>query len=67
MNYVTSIHSHSPAILGVLRVLVAVGLCMYLGGQVKKPTRFVGRIFASLMNVTHSKMTDWALAQIPGS
>jgi len=38
---------------------------MYLGGQVKKPTRFVGRIFASLMNVTHSKMTDWALAQIP--
>jgi len=35
---------------------------MYLGGQVKKPTRFVGRIFASLMNVTHSEMTDWALA-----
>ena len=67
MNYVASIDSHSPVILVLLRVLAAVGLCMYLGGQAKKPTRFVGRIFASLMNVTHSTMTDWALAQIPGS
>jgi len=34
---------------------------VYVGRQVKKPTRFVGRLFAWLMNSSHSALTDWAL------
>lgn len=53
----------------VIRIAFAVGICAYLGRQVKKPTRFVGRLFASLMNASHSELTDWALAhvQIPAN
>lgn len=56
-------------IFPVIRVVFAAGLCVYLGRQVKKPTRFVGRIFTSLMNASHSELTDWALAhvQIPAN
>jgi len=37
---------------------------VYLGGQVKKPDRFAGRLFAGLMNGSHALLTDWALAHI---
>jgi len=36
----------------------------YLGGQVKKPDRFAGRLFAGLMNGSHALLTDWALTHI---
>ena len=55
--------SHS-AILTVLRSSVAIAFAVYLGRQVKKPTRFVGRIFAQLMNDSHSALTDWALTHL---
>lgn len=37
---------------------------MYVGRQVKKPTRFVGRIFARMMNSSHSALTNWALTHL---
>jgi len=37
---------------------------LYIAGQVKKPTRFVGRLFAWLMNGSHSALTDWALTHL---
>jgi len=37
---------------------------LYIARQVKKPTRFVGRLFAWLMNGSHSALTDWALTHL---
>ena len=41
----------------------AVGV-VYVGRQVKKPTRFTGQLFAGLMNSSHAALTDWALIHI---
>lgn len=49
------------AIFVALRFAVAAAVAVYVGRQVKKPTRFVGRLFAWLMNSSHSALTDWAL------
>jgi len=43
---------------------VAAAAAVYVGRQVKKPTRFVGRLFAWLMNSSHSALTDWALTHV---
>ncbi len=47
-----------------LRVAAALAAAVYLGRQVKKPTRYVGRLFARLMNTSHAPLTDWALAHL---
>ncbi len=47
-----------------MRVVVALAAAVYLGRQVKKPTRFVGRLFARLMNLSHAPLTDWALTHL---
>jgi ubiquinone/menaquinone biosynthesis C-methylase UbiE len=52
---------NGSAMFVVLRLAVVTGGAVYLGRQVKKPTRFVGRLFARLMNGSHSALTDWAL------
>ena len=52
------------AIIAALRYVVAIAGAVYIGRQVKKPTRFVGRIFARLMNDSHSALTDWALTHL---
>jgi len=52
------------AMITVLRYVVAIAGVVYVGRQVKKPTRFVGRLFARLMNDSHSALTDWGLAHI---
>ena len=49
------------AIFVVLRFAVAMAAAVYVGRQVKRPTRFVGRLFAWMMNRSHSGLTDWAL------
>jgi ubiquinone/menaquinone biosynthesis C-methylase UbiE len=36
----------------------------YLVNQVRKPTRWTGRFFAWLMNVSHSSLTDWGLKHV---
>lgn len=48
----------------VLRLVLVVAAAIYLGGQVKKPTGPIGRLFARTMNATHSALTDWALTQL---
>ena len=49
------------AMLVVLQLAVVMAAAVYVGRQVTKPTRFVGRLFAWLMNRSHSDLTDWAL------
>jgi ubiquinone/menaquinone biosynthesis C-methylase UbiE len=36
----------------------------YLLNQVRKPTKWTGRFFAWLMNVSHSSLTDWGLQHV---
>ena len=48
----------------VLRLAAVTAGVVYVGRQVKKPTRFVGRLFARLMNSSHSALTDWALTHV---
>lgn len=52
------------AIFVVLRFVVATAAAVYVVRQVKKPTRFVGRLFAWLMNRSHSALTDWAFTDL---
>ena len=55
----------TPTVINVVaRVALGAGAAVYIGRQVRKPTRFVGQLFARLMNASHSALTDWALAQI---
>jgi len=46
------------------RVALAGAAAVYLSRQVTSPTRFVGRLFAWLMNHSHSALTDWALTHV---
>lgn len=48
----------------VVRIAVVAAAAIYAGRQVKKPTRFVGRLFAWLMNSSHATLTDWALTHL---
>ncbi|HYL63040.1 MAG TPA: class I SAM-dependent methyltransferase [Candidatus Methylomirabilis sp.] len=45
---------------------VAVGLvaAVYLGRQVRRPSKWTGRPFAWLMNHSHSTLTDWGLQHV---
>jgi ubiquinone/menaquinone biosynthesis C-methylase UbiE len=36
----------------------------YLVNQVRKPTRWIGRFFLWLMNISHSSLTDWGLKHV---
>lgn len=51
-------------IFTLFRVALVVGGVVYLGRQVRKPTRFVGRLFTGIMNASHSDLTDWALRHV---
>jgi ubiquinone/menaquinone biosynthesis C-methylase UbiE len=44
--------------------MAALAAAVYFGRQVRKPTRFVGRFFARLMNTSHAPLSDWALAHL---
>ena len=48
-------------IIKMVLILVSAG---YVVGQVRKPDRFIGRLFAMLMNRSHSKLTDWGLSHV---
>jgi ubiquinone/menaquinone biosynthesis C-methylase UbiE len=45
----------------IVLVLAATG---YVMKQARKPDRFMGRIFARLMNQSHSGLTDWGLSHV---
>lgn len=52
-------------IVGVVASLVLGLAASYLPfTQVRKPSRWIGRLFTSLMNRSHSALTDWGLAQV---
>jgi SAM-dependent methyltransferase len=48
-----------------LRYALIVGLSVYMMNQVRKPTKWVGRLFAWIMNISHSKLTDLGLQHLP--
>jgi ubiquinone/menaquinone biosynthesis C-methylase UbiE len=45
----------------VLRYSVALVIGFYVLNQVRKPSRWLGRPFAWMMNLSHSRLTDWGL------
>lgn len=50
--------------LTILRYVVALAGMFYLINQVKKPSRWAGRLFLGLMNISHSSLTDWGLQHV---
>jgi len=54
---------HDAIFIAVRAVLVGAA-AVYLVRQVKKPDRYVGPIFARIMNASHSALTDWALMHV---
>ena len=57
----------SPSWHTIGKVLFCVAwaaLMVYVINQVKRPTRWVGRIFAWIMNISHSNLTDWGLEHV---
>jgi SAM-dependent methyltransferase len=48
----------------VLRYALLVVFALYAMTQVKKPSKWVGRFFVWLMNLSHSNLTDWGLTHI---
>src|SRR6185437_6879038 len=47
-----------------LRLAVGLVIGVYLARQVRRPSRWIGRPFAWLMNRSHSNLTDWSLQHV---
>jgi SAM-dependent methyltransferase len=52
------------AIGRVLYYIAVVVAMIYLLNQVRKPTKWVGRFFVWIMNLSHSGVTDWGLGHV---
>jgi 2-polyprenyl-3-methyl-5-hydroxy-6-metoxy-1,4-benzoquinol methylase len=48
----------------LLRYALLAGFAFYVLNQVRKPTRWVGRLFLWIMNSSHSGVTDWGLKHV---
>lgn len=48
----------------ILYYFVLLIIMVYVMRQVRKPTRWTGLFFAWIMNLSHSNVTDWGLAQV---
>ena len=48
----------------LLYYVLLLAAMVYLARQVRKPTKWVGRLFARLMNLSHSSLTDWGLMHV---
>jgi len=48
----------------VLQYGLTLVMIVYLVKQVRKPTRWIGQLFAWLMNMSHSPLTDWGLKHV---
>jgi SAM-dependent methyltransferase len=48
----------------LIKLVIALIALPYVLVQVRKPTKWVGRFFVTLMNVSHSRVTDWGLSHI---
>jgi ubiquinone/menaquinone biosynthesis C-methylase UbiE len=51
-------------LLSALKVVVTLGAMFYMMQQVRKPDRWLGRLFTSVMNRSHSNLTDWGLMNV---
>jgi len=47
----------------LLRYALFGGLAFYVLNQVRKPTRWVGRLFLWIMNSSPSAVTDWGISK----
>jgi ubiquinone/menaquinone biosynthesis C-methylase UbiE len=52
------------AVRRIVIYVLSLPLMYYVMNQVKKPTKWVGRLFTSIMNLTHSGVTDWGLKHV---
>lgn len=48
----------------ILKIVVALAAALYVMRQVRKPDRFAGRLFTTIMNRSHSSLTDWGLTHV---
>jgi ubiquinone/menaquinone biosynthesis C-methylase UbiE len=48
-----------------LSYTVTLALTWYLLNQVRKPSKWSGRLFLWIMNRSHSSLTDWGLQHVP--
>ena len=48
----------------LIYIFVVTAVTLYLSWQVRKPTRWLGRFYAWLMNLSHSSLTDWGLTHV---
>ena len=51
-------------LLIVLKLVVALGAMVYVTRQVRKPDRWLGRLFTRVMNRSHSDLTEWGLTHV---
>jgi ubiquinone/menaquinone biosynthesis C-methylase UbiE len=51
-------------LLKIIKIVLTLAAAGYVVGQVRKPDRLIGRLFAMLMNQSHSKLTDWGLSHV---
>jgi len=49
----------------ILYYAVVILIAAYLLNQVRKPSRWIGRGFVWVMNLSHSGLTDWGLQHVP--
>lgn len=48
----------------ILIYIFGIPLTIYVMNQVRKPTKWVGRIFVGIMNLSHAGVTDWGLEHV---
>jgi SAM-dependent methyltransferase len=48
----------------LFRYALLAGFAFYVLNQVRKPTKWVGRLFLWIMNSSHSGVTDWGLKHV---
>lgn len=54
----------TDALVFVLKLAFALGAMVYVMRQVRKPDRWLGRLFTRVMNASHSSLTDWGLTHV---
>lgn len=59
-----SVPDAASALHLVVRYALALVFAFYVVRQVRKPDRGIGRLFLWLMNISHSRLTDWGLNHI---
>src|ERR1041385_3861054 len=53
-----------PLTFKILRYLAGIAVAAYCLRQVRKPSKWLGRVFVGMMNMSHSRLTDWGLGHV---